>query len=502
MIIITNDTKLRDLIAMTEKNYKLISSATIFLVLLASVCVPRVPAAASDGEYVYYGVIPAKIYQYVDNDVSNFSKGFGLDNNSVRRQVLIAITATEDDTHVAVYRVYSSSNVELVGQTTIDTMEKYYVLFPNASMFKVVTDKYASVMLLNYASIPVSGSSEEGPVPTTFQTSTDGAYVGKKFIFMASWNTRSYSWTSYRIFALEKADVTITDEDDNEQTISLDVNGYEDIALTSFVSYDVESTGNIMIQSKLRQIPDDVRYNYYVPSAEGGFLGEVFYVASTTSWDAAEDCGFRISAAQDAKVTVWNMDTKEKVVELSVNGGTGESIQPKADSILVQSTEPITLAYVHNGTLERTRYVGHSYGSGIAYVGVRPDEDTLIFLPTNSSIEAYIFADEETTVTIDGTQTFTVEADSYQLLTVAGTRKIVSDKNIVIEVVSWPLTPPYQGLNFNGVEVQCFQTVSVVPDVTLTPLSEGTPLTTYIIIEAAVAGVVVVVVFFVLKRRK
>jgi len=487
--------------ALTGKKYKLFSTVAIFLVVLALMWVPRVSSVASDEEYVYYGVIPAKIYQYVDNDVSNYSKGFGLDNNSVRRQVLIAITATEDDTNVAVYRVYSSSNVELVGQTTIDAMEKYYVLFPNASMFKVVTDKYASVMLLNYASIPVSGSSEEGPVPTTFQTSTDGAYVGKKFIFMASWNTRSYSWTSYRIFALEKSDVTVTDEDGNEQTYSLDVNGYKDVALTSFVSYDVESTGNIMIQSKLRQIPDDVRYNYYVPSANGGFLGEVFYVASTTSWDAAEDCGFRICAAQDAKVTVWNVDTKEKVVELTVSGGTGESIQPKADSVLVQSTEPITLAYVHNGTLERTRYVGHSYGAGITYIGVRPDEDTSFFLPTNSSIEAYVFADEDTTVTVDGTQTLTIEAGSYHLLTVAGTHKIVSDKNVVIEVISWPLNPPYQGLNFNGVEVQCVQTVSVVPDVTLTPLSEGTPLTTYIIIGAAVAGVAVVVVFFVMRRH-
>ena len=167
----------------------------------------------------------------------------------------------------------------------------------------------------------------------------------------------------------------------------------------------------------------------------------------------------------------------------------------------MQSTEPITLAYVHNGTLERTRFVGHSYGSGIDYIGVRPDEDTLFFLPTNSTVEAYIFASEDATVTIDGTETLTVEADSYQLLTVAGIHKIVSDKNVVVEVVSWPLNPPYQGLNFNGIEVQCVQTVSVVPNVTLTPMSGGTPLTTYIIIGAAVAGVAVVVVFFAMRRR-
>ena len=413
----------------------------------------------------------------------------------------MATTATEDNTNVHVYRVYDKDTVNLVSQVTLDAMETHFELFPNASMFKVVSDKYVSVMLLNYALKPTGSSNEEGPVPTTFQTSTDGAYVGKSFIFMASWNTRSYSWQSYRIFALEKADVTMSTANGSVQDFSLEANSYRDISLTSFVSYDIESTGSIMIQSKLRQIQDDVRYNYYVPSAKGGFLGEVFYVASTTSWDAEEDCGFRISAAQDATVTVWNIDTKEKVMELTVDGGTGQSIQPKADSILVQSTEPITLAYVHNGTLERTRFVGHSYGSGIDYIGVRPDEDTLFFLPTNSTVEAYIFASEDATVTIDGTETLTVEADSYQLLTVAGIHKIVSDKNVVVEVVSWPLNPPYQGLNFNGIEVQCVQTVSVVPNVTLTPMSGGTPLTTYIIIGAAVAGVAVVVVFFAMRRR-
>ncbi len=486
--------------ALTGKNHKLISTATIFLVLLASICVPKVPAVASDGEYTYYGVIPAKIYQYVDVDSSNASRGFGLDNNSVRTQVLLAITATEDDTNVVVYRVYSPNDVNLVAQTTIDAMEKYFVLFPNASMFKVVTDKYASVMLLNYPSIPISGSSEEGPVPSAFQTSTDGAYVGKKFIFIASWNTRSYSWTSYRIFALEKAEVTITDEDGNQEGYSLDVNAYKDIALTSFVSYSVESTGSIMIQSKLRQIPGDARYYYFVPSAEGGFLGKVFYTASTTSWDAEEDYGFRISAAQDTKVTIWNLQTSEKVMEFTVNGGEGIGVQPKADAILVQSVESVTLAYVHNGTLLRTLYPGRAYGSGVAYIGVRPDEETLIFLPTNATDEVYIFANERATVTIDGIQTVTIEADSYQLLTAAGTHKIVSDKNVVIEVTHWPLNPPYQGLNFAGVEVQCFQTVGVVPDVTLTLIGEGLPLT-YIIIGVAVAVAVVGLVFFLMKRR-
>ena len=110
MFRIINDTKSVGLMAMTEKNKKLISSTMIFIIILALVCVPKIPAAASDGEYVYYGVIPAKIYQYVDNDVSNYSKGFGLDNTTVRRTILVAITATEDNTNVHVYRVYDKED--------------------------------------------------------------------------------------------------------------------------------------------------------------------------------------------------------------------------------------------------------------------------------------------------------------------------------------------------------------------------------------------------------
>ena len=43
-------------------------------------------------------------------------------------------------------------------------------------------------------------------------------------------------------------------------------------------------------------------------------------------------------------------------MEFAVKGGEGVGVMPKADAILVQSIEPVTLAYVHNGSLLRTIY--------------------------------------------------------------------------------------------------------------------------------------------------
>jgi hypothetical protein len=482
---------------LTVKNHKLISTFTIFLTLLESLCVSQIPYVASADEYTYYGAIPSKIYQYVDVDTSNLSRGYGLDALTVRTRVLITITATQDDTHV---RVYSLNNGSLVSEAILDAMQKHFVFFPNASMFKVVTDRYASVMLLSYQEIPVPGPDAAGPVPTTFHASTDGAYVGKEFIFMASWNARSNSWQSYRIFALEKAEVTVTGEDGSHEDYSLEVNSYKDLSLSTFMSYKVESTGNIMVESKGRQARGDPRRYYFVPSAEGGFVGKVFYAASTTDWDAEEDYGFRVSAAQDTTVTIWNLQTKEKLMEFTVKGGEGVGFMPKADAILVQSIEPVTLAYVHNGSLLRTIYPGRAYGSGIAYIGIKPYEESVFFLPTNSTCEAYVFAHERATVTLDDALV-TVEADSYYVLMAAGTHRILSDTNIVVEVTHWPLNPPYQGLNFEGVEIPCVQTVSVVPDVTLTPLGESLPFT-YIVIAGAAGVAAAIIGLFLMKHRR
>jgi hypothetical protein len=234
-----------------------------------------------------------------------------------------------------------------------------------------------------------------------------------------------------------------------------------------------------------------------VPSAEGGFVGKTFFTTSTTDWDSIEDYGFHISVTQDSKITIWDLDAKGKIIDSSVKGGEGIVVQPKANAILVQSTEPITLEWLANGTT--TRLGGDAYGGGIAYIGVKPNEETPFFLSTNSTIEAYIFAYKQTTVSLDDSSV-SIDAGSYFVLTTPGAHIISSDQNIVIEILSWPLYPNFQGLNFGGVEIPCIQMVDVVPNVTLTPLEEAFPMI-YIIIGVAIAFVVVVLGFFIMRRR-
>ena len=485
---------------LTKNIFIKFSVITILLILVSPIFFPNFSSVICDSEeeYTYYGVIPNKICQYVLNDTLRPELGYILrqDVDTVRTKVLVAITATENNTNV---RVYNVNNNSLVSQAYLDAMQKLFVLFPNGSIFKVVTDKYASVMLLNFPNIPPNSSPNvRDPMPTTFQSSIDGAYVGKEFIFMASWNPGAGLWQSYRIFALEKADVKVTDENGNEQDHSLLANSYRDIALNTYVSYRVASTGNIMIQSRENLGRGNSRFYYFVPSAEGGFVGRVFYTSSTTDWDAKEDYGYRISALEDAKVKVFDLETKRLITQLSVEGGSGVAFKPSANAMAVQSDKPITLAWLCNGSTIRLS-AGDAYGSAIVYIGVRPNEETIFFLPTNSTVETYIFAYNRTTVTLDD-NSVTMEAGSQYLLTAPGTHKIISNQNIIIEMISWPLYPSFQGLFFEGVEIPCIQLVGVVPNVTLTSLEE-TSQTMYIIIGVAIAAFAVGFGYFFMKRR-
>ncbi len=474
---------------------------SFLIILFTSVFFPNfsIVNCNAQEEFTYYGVIPNKLWEYVLNDTQHPELGyiFEQDVDTRRTQILVSVTATEDDTHALIYNL---DNDNPIYQTTLNAMQKYFVLFPNGTMFKVVTDKYASVMILNFPNVPPNSSPNvRDPIPQTYHAGIDGAYVGKEFIFMASWNPGSGPTESYRIFALEKADVTITDENGEEKSYTIQTNSYKDVGLDTYVSYRIVSTGNIMIQSMENQGRGAGRIYYFVPSAEGGFVGTTFFTTSTTDWDQVEDYGFRISATQDSEVAVWDLVAKAKILDVTVQGGAGTCVQPKATAILIQSTKPITVEWLANGSTTR-RTAGDAYGAGIAYIGVKPNEETQILLPTNSTDETYIFAYKQTTVTIDD-DAVPISAGSYYLLTMPGNHRIVSDQNVVIEVISWPLYPPIQGLNFGGVEIPCVQLTDVVPNVTLTPMEES-PLMTYAIIAVAVVAAAAGSGYFVMRRRK
>jgi hypothetical protein len=224
-------------------------------------------------------------------------------------------------------------------------------------------------------------------------------------------------------------------------------------------------------------------------------------------WDPIRDYGFRITASEDTQVKVYDLETKLEISELTIKGGSGGRIQTEAVAIAVQSDKPITLSLIHNGSIEQTAtnpsITGNgmyaSYGLGVLFVGIQPNEDTMIHLPTEAHIEAYFFANEETQLTIDG-DIRTVHASSPLSYNLPGTHTVQSDKNVVLQINFWPLEPDYQGLEYTGAIIPCIETVNVNPEVTLVPIGEGFPIM-YVVAGVAVAAVAMIMGLFVMRRR-
>jgi hypothetical protein len=406
----------------------------------------------------------------------------------------VAIVGMHDDTRI---RAYNLNNGTMVSNTTIDAMQTHYVIFANGTAFKVETSKLACVLLLNYGSVPLRNATS-GPLPATFYQDTSGAYVGKEFVLMASDLNTTYT---HIIFALENADVRVTREDGYQQNYTIKVNAYKELTWNTFRMYKIESTGNIMIQSGR---PADVNAwpkTFFVPAVGGGFLGNTFYTWSTLSWDRVESYGFRVSASQDTKIKVISLETRAPIFTADVQGGSGVGFKPNAPAVVVQSDKPVTLEYIHNGSIDASAGAGiySAYGSGVGFFGARPYEDTPFFLPVDSYDQAFIFASEDTQVMVDG-EIRTIKADSYYLVTGPGTHIINSNIKVVVETLNWPSIPDYQGLQYDGSQIPSVQTVDVVTNVKLTPLGESFPIM-YLTIAAVAAGISVIVVFLFLKGR-
>jgi hypothetical protein len=488
------------------------------------------PSSGAQVEYTYYGVVPSKIYRWVLNDLSDSNSGWRLDNGTiitasplspsgmtVATKSLLAVVAAQNSTNVGVYSLTLGSWTQVWGGS-LDSMGKKLVLLDNGTTFKVVSDKIVSVLLLNYQQLP-SGSGGDSPVPHTFYTDVNGLYVGKEFVLMASTQAYYYSGQVYAILALEKATITVTRDDGHQDTYTLGANSYQYILLSSFRVYKIESTGNIMIESGL--IPSIANSNegtgdvncFPVPSAQGGFVGTFFLtisIRSTDGWDSARDYGFRISASANSHVQVYDLATQKEIKDLTVTGVTGIAIQPwPTNAIAVQSDNPITLSLIHNGSIVQSpplagnkggRY--SSYGNGVMFIGIQPNKETMVYLPTDAHVEAYFFASNQTQLTIDGAA-YTIPSGSSYFYNQPGTHTVESNSNVVLQINCWPNAPDNQGLWYTGAAIPCIETVNNTPTVTLTPLGGGGFPMTYVIIGvgAGVAVVAVVVGILMMRRR-
>jgi hypothetical protein len=470
-----------------------------FLIVLVIIGFSTSPLVEAAEEYVYYGVTPARIYRYSPKHILmagfDITKGWKLDEGLVRKTALIGVAASEDQTELRVYTLHAES-WSLNTEFRLDSMEKRFFTLPNGTVFKIVSNHPVFVLLMSgLGNDGVPGPETfEGPLPYAFYPSTSGSYIGKEFVFMAS---QGLSGEPYHIFALEKANVKLTREDGAELTFTLEPNSHIQFSLKAFTVYKAESTGNIMIQSG-----SPGGSSFLVPSAEGGFLGRRFYTTSEDRWDKVRDYDFVICALEDTKVKVWDLPYKKVLEELEVKAGEAVKMRPEPGGpefvIAVESEKPITLAFIHSGNVFQT--YGWSFGRGVTYLYVRPNEEVPFYLPTNSTSEVYIFAYEETQVRIDDVPV-TVPADSYFLFKGSGTHRIQVDKNVVIQIIHWPLIPPTQGVDGFATTVPCIQAVNAAPKTKLTPIAGGGGFpSTYIIAGAATAALAAAGVIA-LKRR-
>jgi hypothetical protein len=527
-----------------KKSFRL-SSLLIFVTFVICLNFPlfaSVKPSLGNPDYTYYGVVPARICLYVLNDWNasfpdrwgNLSSGWTIatyrtnyaggslclngstDPNAplIATKSLLAVVAAKDGTDFKVYNLTLSNWLPMY-EGHLDSMGKYLMLLANGTIFKVVSNKQVSVLLLNYQQIPPA-KTIMGPGPTGFYTSTDGLYVGKEFILMTSGQVLP---TSVYILALEKSTVTITDEDGTQITqFTLDANSYKPssgnpngLALGyPFKVYKIESTGNIMVQSGSPPVETGRSVSCFpVPAAKGGFVGTYFLTDSIAPggwvWDPGEDYGYRISALEDTHVNIYDLQTQKVIDSFSVARGTGVAKQPVGYAIAVQSDNPVTLSLIHNGSLEQSleqasggKYQG--YANGVMFIDIRPNQETMIHLPTEAHDEAYFFANNETQLTIDGTA-HTIPAGSSYFYNQPGTHTVESSNNVVVQVNFWPLTPDYQGLWYGGAIIPCIETVNDIPNVTLTPIGGGFPMM-YVIAGAGAGAVVVVVVVSLLMMRR
>lgn len=448
--------------------------------------------------YTYYGKVPAKIWQYRPADwqtqpACQNPYDWVVYNSPVTLS-LLAIVSGEDGVQVDVYNL---THNQLIAKATLKSLEPLYLLLNNNTAFKVVASKPVTVQLVNYNQTPKFPLPLLPPTVHSFYYSVEGMYVGKEFVFVALQG--SLTATDYTILAVEPAEVTIERDDGQSTSLKLKANEYKYTTLAPFRAYRIKSTGNIMVMSGA--IPGIGAYettSFAIPSVEGGFQGKFYltraFKAIEWGWDKVRDYGFRVLSTEDAKVTLYDLETDTKIGDFNVPDGSGVMLRPNAYAIALVSEKPVSLWFMHNGSIEIENagmgggwYCG--YPRSTMFYTLKPNEDLLVQFPSNASLEVYFYSKEDATVLIDDTMTIKVRADTPYLFTLPGIHKLRSDKELLVQVNSWPRYPEYQGLWFTGAVIPPLETASLKPQVEITVpgTGGGIPFTQVIIAVAAIA---------------
>jgi len=461
-----------------------------FAFLLLTLMLLKASYVQCSSEYTYYGYVPSRIWRAepVLGWLSGVPVGedWEIDPLTVTDFALLSVVACQDDTEV---KVYSLPDKELVRVATLDEMGKLFTKLPNGTFFKVEASKILSVTLISgkIGGQDLDPGLDFSHVPNSFYTSVDGGFVGKEFIFIAS---QGPSGLQYRIVALEECEVKVEDEEGNTvQTFRLTANEFEELILGAFEAYRVTSTGKVMVHTTSLG---------FIPTVDGGYIGKHFFSICQVEWwpsRARSPNSFQISASQETKVTIYDVELRKFLEQLTVPSGENVTMKSVAKEIFIEADRPVTMMYVNNdGT--------YGYGAGLSFMGLGADQRALVYVPTDPTRqESYIFTCEETVVTIDSAPT-KLSADSIFPLS-AGLHEIATDKNILIQSTYWAAHTPIQGIQSFAAVIPAVEMVNTKEEIQLKPMTseESDPSDYLLYIAVAVAAAAAVGVGYSLRAK-
>lgn len=370
---------------------------------------PGLASPASEEAYVYYGHVPPRLYYNwtfrANAHQGNWSDLWHIEPDSIRTEGFVLVLGNSDGTRVRVYRLPEKS---LVLDATVDRFERAIASLPNGSLFKVVTDKVATVMLT------LSNQTIQGPY-STFFTSTAGRYVDKEFVFpylMPTLWTAAWGDLPYKVFALEDSDVTIWDASGSKAAeFKLPANRAQQLSLKAGEAYRLVSTGNVMLQSYWAATS-------FYPAVEGGFLGRRFHGASMREeyWQPQMPPSFTMTAMADSKITVTDIENRRRYADLTVAARSNLSTRITTTQMVVESEKPLLFMYE---------------SSGVAFLGLAADQTVYVHVPIG---EAYVFAHTPTVLQLDDVP-LRLDPDGVQSL-LRGYHTLSANQNLLIEVVN------------------------------------------------------------------
>jgi len=369
---------------------------------------------ALEPSYEYYGYVPARIWGLRSLPGSIWFQ-YEINPNSILDRSLLVFIGNHDQTEVSVYVL---PNRSLLESFTVNKLEKMTIRLPNGTFFKAVSDKPVTLILMAGKNMEVGDNWAQ-----TFFTSVEGGYVGREFVFMALQASRMpyVQGFALRVFALEDSQIKVVDANGTTAAdFQLEANEYRQLTFAPLAVYRLTSTGNLMLQLWTGG-------SLFYPAVEGGFVGRLFYGAAlvTELWGSLPPPpAYVLTGLEDARARIIDLEFRREFNTTAVAVGVNNSMWIEASHMVVESDKPITLMY---------------QSGGLTYAGVKPGQTMELYVPTGKDAlsmgEAYVFAEEGTTVTVDDMR-IKVSADEMVPIQ-PGVHRIAADRNVVIQIVHW-----------------------------------------------------------------